>query len=168
MVAHFRMNVKSHMWDVRLFHFSFSSLLSTIPPNPIFFLLFFSLFLPICSQGQTFSGPFFYILNHTKKFTLVFWPISWYSLWWDWHVPRIYGQVVGANFETCCLHSIGRMCQYLPAFTLCIVLQNGGPWYLRPHSWLQSACVTHHSLYHVVPSVTFELHLCWVGTVYGF
>ena len=72
MVAHLRMNVKSHMWDVRLFHFSFSSLLSIIPPNPIFFLLFFSLFLPICSQGQTFSGPFFlYIEPHKEVHTCV-------------------------------------------------------------------------------------------------
>lgn len=81
---------------------------------------------------------------------------------------------LGRTLKLSCLHLIGRMCQYLPAFTLCIVLQNGGLWYLRPHSWeaaepgLQSACVIHQSLYHVVPSVTFELHLRWVGTVYGF
>lgn len=56
----------------------------------------------------------------------------------------------------------------------CIVLQNGGRWYWRLRSWeaaepgLQSACLTPQSLYHVVPSVTFELHLRWVGTVYGF
>lgn len=55
------------IWHLRLFHFSFSSLLSTIPPNPIFLLLF----LPICSQGQTFAGLFLYIEPHKEVHTCV-------------------------------------------------------------------------------------------------
>lgn len=92
-VPHLRMNVKSDIWDC-----------STFPSQ-----VFSPPFLPTPSSCFCFS-PFvlkvrpslgrFYISNHTKKFTLVFGSISWCSLWWDWHSLRIYGQVVGANFET--------------------------------------------------------------------
>lgn len=169
------------MWNLTFerFHFSFSSLLSTIPPNPISFLLFFPLFLPICSQGQTFSrsdllwAVFIYRTTqrsshlHSGQFPGV--PCGEIGT-----VQGFMDRWLGQTLKLSCLHLIGRMCQYLPAFTLCIVLQNGGLWYLRPHSWeaaepgLQSACPTHQSLYHSVPSVTSELPLRWEGTVYGF
>lgn len=80
-------------------------------PNLRFFFLHFSFLSPLShscqSQSSYFSFPYCVSLfvpkvrpTLRKKIIFVPWPIFCWPLRVDWHSPWIYGQVVGANFET--------------------------------------------------------------------
>lgn len=76
---------------------------------------------------------------------------------------------LGQTLKLNCLPLIGRMCQYLQVFTLYV--WSRGPWDPWLHSWeaaepeFQSGFLTHQPLYHAVSSITFKLHLRWIGTL---